>query len=323
MKRRYSILIPGVTYILLVLALLVLIFFLRDAGRFTMLLLTAGTVLVVIAAGIHFITGVYLPLTHLLNQSNRLKEGEAITEGGGKKGAEFMQLEENLMGHAERLSQVEEMISGLSEGKTGVKVPVAGSHDKLGDSLGKLRESMMRMNIESQKRRKMDEQQNWASRGLAMFAELFRDADPDPEKLPPAFIRELAGYMDAEMGALFLLHYTIEGKPHYVLKGAHAYDPGEDRKTFDPDEGLVGRCAAGKEALVISDVPEDYIRIRSGLGEGDPATLILVPVVFDAQVLGVIELATFSIVKQYKVEFLKRLANSMGSTLSKMIHRSV
>jgi hypothetical protein len=126
--------------------------------------------------------------------------------------------------------------------------------------------------------------------------------------------------MEVETGALYLLQYTDEGKPCYILKGSRAYDHAhEPRPSFFPGEGLVGRCAAGRETILLNNLPEDYIRIRSGLGAGDPATIILVPVMFGTEVLGVIELATFSIVKQYKIDFLDRLGNSLGASFSKLI----
>lgn len=322
MIRRNSILLPGIAYSIVLITLLVFLFFSRDAGELTLILLKAGAIIVLVVAAIHFITGVYLPLLHMVRQVSHLTEGEPLQKPVGRTGDEFMRLEEALGEHADRLDEVVRIISNLSEGNFEANIPIEGSHDELGKSLVQLRQSIMQLNIESQKRRKLDEQQNWASKGLAMFGELVRDADPDPSQFSSLFTRELTRYMDVEMGALFLLEYNDAGKPFYALKGAHAYDhENQFKKTFEPGEGLVGRCAAGKEALVITDLPGDYIRIRSGMGEGSPATIILVPVIFDTEVLGVIELATFSIVKQYKVEFLKRLGNSTGSAISRMISR--
>jgi len=307
-------------YAILLLLLLSLIVFLRDAGDKVLLLLSGGAMVIVVTAAIHFITGVFLPLHHLRNQARRLNDGEPLQHQGGGSSAEFRQMEEVLQEYADRRGELINVLTKLSEGNIDEQLPVKEPGDVLGKALSLLRQSIMRLNIESRKRRKLDEQQNWASKGLAKFGELMRDAGPDLGQLSSVLISELARYLEVEAGALFLLQYTDDGKPCYVLQGAHACDEAHKIiESFDPGEGLVGRCALGMETIVLTDLPEDYIRIRSGLGSGDPATVILVPIVFDGEVLGVIELATFSIVKQYKIEFLGRLGNSMGASFSKLI----
>ncbi|MDF1570388.1 MAG: GAF domain-containing protein [Bacteroidales bacterium] len=320
MRSRISILFPGLVYAILLLILLSLIVFLRDADDEILLLLSGGAVVIVVAALVHFITGVFLPLHHLRNQFRRLKDGEPLQHSEGGSSREFRQMEEVLQEYADRRGEIIHVLTKLSEGNIDEQLPVKEPDDALGKALALLGQSIMRLNIESRKRRKLDEQQNWASKGMAKFGELMRDAGPDPGQLSSALISELARYLEVEAGALFLLQYTDKGKPCYVLQGAHACDDAHNlKKSFDPGEGLVGRCALGRETIVLTDLPEDYIRIRSGLGAGDPATIILVPVVFDGEVLGVIELATFSIVKQYKIEFLGHLGNSMGASFSKLI----
>lgn len=320
MRSRISILFPGLVYTILLLILLSLIVFLRDADDQILLLLSGGAMVIVVTAAIHFITAVFLPLHHLRNQARRLNDGEPLQHPGSGFAVEFRQMEELLQEYADRRDEIIKVLTQLSEGNIDEHLPVREEVDELETALAQLRQSIMRLNIESRKRRKLDEQQNWASRGLAKFGELMRDAGPDLGQLSSVLISELARYLEVEAGALFLLQYTDAGKPCYVLQGSHACDDTHKlKKSFDPGEGLVGRCALGVETIVLADLPEDYIRIRSGLGAGDPATIILVPIVFDGEVLGVIELATFSIVKQYKIEFLGRLGNSMGASFSKLI----
>ena len=73
-----------------------------------------------------------------------------------------------------------------------------------------------------------------------------------------------------------------------------------------------------RDSIIITDLPEDYIRIRSGLGEDEPATLVLVPVLLDEQVLGVIELASFKEVPDYIINFIKSLSNSIAASVTKV-----
>ena len=66
------------------------------------------------------------------------------------------------------------------------------------------------------------------------------------------------------------------------LLASYAY---KQRKTlssdFGPGEGLVGQCALEKERILLTNVPENYIQITSGLGEAKPLNIIVLPVLFE------------------------------------------
>ncbi|MCA1747060.1 MAG: GAF domain-containing protein, partial [Bacteroidales bacterium] len=160
---------------------------------------------------------------------------------------------------------------------------------------------------------------NWASYGLARFGEMIRDFEHHTGDSSNAFIRELVKYVDVEVGGLFLMTRTSEGEPVLEMTGAYAFDR-EKRveRSFLPGEGLVGRCALEKQSILISDVPADYIRIRSGMGEDLPSTVLLVPIMFNEEVLGVIELASFDGIEPYKIDFLESLGRSVAPVLSRL-----
>ena len=61
---------------------------------------------------------------------------------------------------------------------------------------------------------------------------------------------------------------------------------------FRPGEGLVGKCAVEQKRIVMANVPSNYVRISSGLGDAAPRNLLILPVVFEGHVKGVIELVS-------------------------------
>jgi signal transduction histidine kinase/DNA-binding response OmpR family regulator len=81
-------------------------------------------------------------------------------------------------------------------------------------------------------------------------------------------------------------------------------------------EGLVGQCALEKKRIVITKVPKDYIKINSALGEGAPANLMVLPVLFESEVRAVIELASFEPFSPTHIDFLDQLAESIGIVLN-------
>ena len=81
-------------------------------------------------------------------------------------------------------------------------------------------------------------------------------------------------------------------------------------------EGLVGQCALEKERILLTDVPDDYIQISSGLGEAPPRNIIVLPVLFEGEVKAVIELASFHRFSDIHLTFLDQLTESIGIVLN-------
>ncbi len=306
----------AIFFVALVGAALLLIFF-RDINSDVVFFLALGILLLAAIWLAYFVLAVYLPMVKLTNRIQNLAAGDLESDSKIPRAEAFRSIYESLKMHRERLNQIIAMTEAISSGKEHFDFKAGGEDDQLGKAVLRMRANILKLNIEVKKRRKLDEQENWAAAGLAKFANLFRDEGDHTAEFSDIFARELCTYLDTEVATLFLLAGSGD-EVIYKLSGSHAINHEILlNPEFKPGEGLVGRCASDKKILVIHDVPEDYIRIRSGLGEAKPATIILVPLVFDGQVLGVIEVATFQIVKKYKIEFLQSLADSMAIYLSK------
>ena len=81
-------------------------------------------------------------------------------------------------------------------------------------------------------------------------------------------------------------------------------------------EGLVGQCAQEQDTLFFTDVPENFVKIRSGLGEANPRCILIVPLKFNEELLGVIELASFRILQPFEIDFVEQLAENIAATVS-------
>ncbi|MEO8875974.1 MAG: ATP-binding protein, partial [Polyangiaceae bacterium] len=118
----------------------------------------------------------------------------------------------------------------------------------------------------------------------------------------------------------FFMMDLEEGKPVLALMSSYAYS---ERKgvahRFHLRQGLVGQCAYEKKAILITNVPSDYIQISSGLGEAHPLTIIVLPVLFEGEVKGVIELASFHPFSPIHQLFLSQLTESIGVVLNVII----
>ncbi len=122
----------------------------------------------------------------------------------------------------------------------------------------------------------------------------------------------------AHYGAFYILKQDEETQ-NVKLKLFAAYGYKEDKnipKEFAIGEGLVGQVAFEKERIILTNVPEDYIKITSGLGRAKPANLIILPVLFENNVKAVIELASLDEFSETHLEFLSQLTESIGIVLN-------
>ncbi|HEX5323260.1 MAG TPA: response regulator, partial [Capsulimonadaceae bacterium] len=81
-------------------------------------------------------------------------------------------------------------------------------------------------------------------------------------------------------------------------------------------ESLVGQCALEKKSIVLTNVPGDYVQINSGLGQAVPLNIIVLPVLFEGDVMAIIELASFQPFSEIHRTFLDQLMESIGVVLN-------
>jgi hypothetical protein len=314
MKKRFSILVPFALLGILFVLISVVVLLLFDTHPALAKGLIMSLVFLVVLVVILFFLRVYVPLSGLMSSMASLARGKV--PGGRKTNRtdELGFLQEKMNELVAHLARLVNYANDLSEGREIEDVTLVSEEDQLGASMVKLRDNISKTRKEMNERHVLDEQQNWAAQGLAKFSQLVRNTEHDIETMSNEFIREVVHYLDVELGALFLLNE--EDEPVLRLTGAYAFDRHKHvARSFRFGEGLVGRCAIEKETIEITDVPPDYIQIRSGMGEDLPAMLLLVPVLMDQQALGVIEIASFQMIPAHKIEFLRSLSNTVASVL--------
>src|SRR5690606_36914717 len=81
-------------------------------------------------------------------------------------------------------------------------------------------------------------------------------------------------------------------------------------------EGLAGQAWQEGDTIYLTDVPDNYIRITSGLGDSNPTCVLIVPLKVNDQIFGVVEVASFNEIRDYEVEFVQKIAESIASTIS-------
>jgi GAF domain-containing protein len=182
--------------------------------------------------------------------------------------------------------------------------------DIMGGALLQMRDNLRRAADADRKR-------NWSTEGLAKFADILRSRTDNLTQLSDNIISNLVKYMNASHGALFLVNDDNPQEIFAELAACYAYDRKKFlNKRIEIGEGITGQCIQEGETIYMSDIPLNYLKITSGLGEALPRHLLVVPLRIDKQIFGVVELASFHAIEPHHTEFVEKLGESIASTIS-------
>ncbi|MEM9982432.1 MAG: GAF domain-containing protein, partial [Bacteroidota bacterium] len=157
---------------------------------------------------------------------------------------------------------------------------------------------------------------NWAAEGLSIFGEILRKNNDNLERQSYEIIATLVRYTDSHQGAIFIVN-DEQSEPALDLKAAYAYERQKFlKRSVAYGEGLVGTVWREEDTLLITDIPEDYTNITSGLGKAKPKCILLVPIKDDNNIEGVIELISFKDYQPYEIEFIERLSVRIATTVA-------
>jgi signal transduction histidine kinase/HAMP domain-containing protein/ActR/RegA family two-component response regulator len=166
-----------------------------------------------------------------------------------------------------------------------------------------------------------NQEQDWLQTNLARIAGLIQ-GHRDLATVAELIMTEIIPTVGAQHGTFYLAE-TADGQTSLRLVAGYGLradmaEPGQVR----PGQSLIGQVAKTKRPIVVTDVPAGYVRISSGLGEAPPVNLIVLPIVFEDQVLGVIEAGSFSRFTQVHQDFLAQLMETIGVSVNTIIANS-
>jgi PAS domain-containing protein len=233
------------------------------------------------------------------------------------KNDEIGDMGDALNGFIESLRKTSEFAVEIGNGNYDSDYEALGESDTLGNALLEMRKNLRASDEANKKRQHEDEIRNWTTKGLADFGDILRHNSENMDILSSNVMRHLVDYLKVNQGAIYILNEQDKDNPHFEMKSAVAYNREKYLRTnFGVTEGLVGRCAFEKLPVYLKEIPEEYIKLTSGLGGAEPNYLLLVPLVINDNVLGVVELASFNEIPQYQIDFLQTLGENIASTIS-------
>jgi len=257
------------------------------------------------------------PLDSLEIMVSKLSKGELPEQSEINSLDEIGKIANALNSLTNGLIKTSEFSSEIGRSNFTSKFEPLSNKDVLGNSLLEMRKSLQAASEEEKKRKIEDQERNWTTEGLARFGEILRKHTENISLLSKDIIQNLVKYLNANQGGIFILNDADPENIFLELMSAYAFNREKFiEKRIQLGEGLVGGAAVEKYTIYMTDLPEEYIEIQSGLGGASPKSLLIVPLKLENLVLGVIEIASFNTLKKYEIELVERIGESIASTLS-------
>jgi len=256
-----------------------------------------------------------LRLSRLVDALIELSKGEIpekiVTEGNN----ELTQMENAVNLMTENRERTIDFIKKVSSGNFNSTDEL--NNGLLSKALNEMRTELLSTKQQEQQRIEAEKKIAWVTEGLNKISDVLRHHSENLEEMAFQALLTTIKYLDANQGGFFAVNDENKEDIFLELIVSFAYDNRKaQKKKILPMEGLLGTCFVEKRTKHLSEIPEDYIIITSGLGEALPRNLLIVPLLSDNDILGMMEIASFRAFDEYQINYVERACENIASTLS-------
>jgi signal transduction histidine kinase/DNA-binding response OmpR family regulator len=246
-------------------------------------------------------------ITHTLSElreaAEMLARGETGIELDPETDDAIGSLTKSILAIDKNNHQLAYAAKSIGEGKFDVEVYPRSQEDILGNAVLHMKEDLQQF-------RKGNAEKLWVQEGVARINDSLR-GDKKIEAIAHDTLDALVGYLEAESGLFYSAHYRqLRFEAGYAVSDKESVP-----KELEFGETLIGQAALKNDVLHLQNVPDEFLKIRSGLGTAQPGTVLIVPLCVDDRVEGVIEIASFKEISGYRIQFVREVANDIAIAL--------
>lgn len=245
------------------------------------------------------------PVHTVIDAANRISQGDYKFKINLSGFHEIEMLKSALEGMIQKFKNIAKVAESVSSGDYNSKLNIENETDTLSISINKMTENLEQLTTENKI-------ENWVKSGQVKLSNVMR-GEQEINSLLNNIIECLGEYLSAQLAAFYL--YQDDGTLKLVASYAFTNRKGL-KSVFKPGESLVGQAALEKKPMIITDVPREYIKINSALGDAVPTSILLCPTVFNDQVKGVMEFGSFNEFSQHHLKLLTLLSENIAIAIN-------
>jgi HAMP domain-containing protein len=268
-----------------------------------LLMISVGT-----TASIVTTRSIVKPLNGLKEVIAALGKGEIVQLKVSETNDEIGEMTKAIAAMLNGIKVKSDFATEIGKGNYNIEFTLLSEKDEMGEALIEMRDNL-KTNAEEERKR------TWSTTGLAQIGDILRKNYDKSEDFYTNTLAFLVKYLQANQGALFIIQE--DHKKYLEQVACYAYNKRKyTSQRIEIGEGLVGQCVLENDTIYVTDVPDHYVSITSGLGEANPRSVLIVPLKLNNAVHGVIELASFVALEPNQVAFVEKIAETIASSIS-------
>ncbi len=283
----------------------------NEVEKLRNIIIAIGIILTIIVAIALFYTAskLLVPVKAIQYHLTKLAEGnplidESIEYNGHDEIADVVNATQRLK---QSMNKTINIADEIAKGNYALKVNASQDTDLLNKAIANMTDNLMNMTQHTQ-------QQDWLKTGQTLLAEQM-SGDQSLEKLSTNIINFLTEYLQAEVGAFYLFNNS-GAEALLIRSAAHACVLTDNiPDSFGLQDGVIGHLLRDPKTIILKDTPPEYLQIKSGLGQCEPHTILIMPVLYENKLKGAIELATLKPFDELQQEYLHLVMPSIAITL--------
>lgn len=225
---------------------------------------------------------------------------------------EIAEMAESINILTENLIKTKDFAIEVGKGNFSEEISVFNNQGELGNSLLQMKKQLHEVDIKRKLQIKEEENRNWINTGFSKLNEIIRNNNKNIKELCFYTLKYLIEYSNLNQGGIFLENNNNQ----LELVACYAYNRKKHiEKIVFKNEGLLGACYQEKLPIYITQLPDDYMKITSGLGKANASALLLVPIKSEENIIGVAEFATFKKLENIERDFICKSIEILASAV--------
>ncbi|MBN1252023.1 MAG: GAF domain-containing protein [Bacteroidales bacterium] len=215
------------------------------------------------------------------------------------------------------LKEVADVSKSIALGDFSKNINLRSEKDILANSLNQMSNSLKNAKQTEKIRIEEDEYSRWFSKGTNEINNVLKVHHKNIQELAENVSHKIVKFFNFALCGIFLMYENEDEGKYLELISAYAYSDSKFiKRKFKLGQSLVGSSASEKRLIYLSKLPRGYLDILSGLGKSSPKSLLIVPLVYEDEVLGVIEIASLNEISKKEIELIENIAESIANSLS-------